>query len=730
MRLGLLLWVSLLGGNFALAHDVNAEFSQRCAFELSDNVFARYTGGPFPYDQLKTEHFEPAFEYALSIAQERVAAIKNDPAKPTFENTVEKIEFISEQMDRVVDVMEAIQAMSSTPELEKIVKRVLAKQQDFVNDLKFDSVLAERVQRVAARGPLNRLTDEEKMLLKNTERFFVSVSDEQKSRLKEIDKELIDTAEDFKAKLRKQIQDTYFEITDPADLAGLPQADIDAARMAAKQRFRPWSWVITLNAPSVGPFLEYADNREWREKIYKALQTRNTTGEYDNRENIIKLVSLRKEKAEILGEENFASYQLRDMMAKDVKTVNEFLNKLADAYREPAKKEVAELKALAGHEIEAWDVAYYEAKLRQQKYDLDESALQPYFEFDNVLKGAFFAAKKAYGVEFKPANIPVWHETVRAFEVLSRTGEFLGYYYFDPFPRKGKSAGAWNTRILNGGYHNGVLERPHVVNVGNFTPPTNPAEPALLRPDEVRTVFHELGHGLHNLLSKLRYRSMFGSTVARDFVELPSQLNEFFRLEPEVLEVYARHYKIKDENGEGVRLPENEIQKMIDSENVGVALLGMNQVFYSRLDIDYYSVPMNGRTVDQFEADVRRDYEIIPKPYALNSTSFAHIFPNGYVSRYFSYRWSDGLASDGFAQFQKNAIIDPETGRKTVFNPAFVWRYHVNILEMGGSVDPDIAYARFKGGPPDPDAMLRQQGILPKEAPVSRRGLFHRIFRR
>lgn len=727
MRLILLLWMGLLWGNFVLAHNVDAEMNARCDFELSDNPFARFERGPFPYDQLKSEHFEPAFEYALSIAHDRLNAIKNDPASPTFENTVEKLDFVSEQMDRVMDVMDAIVAMSSTPELEDIAERISAKRQDFFNDLSMDSVIADRVQKVVARGPRNRLTDEEKSLLKKTERMLVSLPEEKKARLKEIDKELIAVTKDFSKRMRDQINDTYFEITNPADLAGLPQENIDAARNAAKLKRRPWSWVITLNAPSVGPFLQFADSREWREKIYKALQSRNTEGKYDNRENIEKFVRLRDERAKLLGEDNFAAYTLRDRMAKDVATVNEFLNKLADAYREPAKKEVAKLEALAGHKVEAWDVSYYEEKLRQQEFGLDEAKLKPYFSFDNVLKGAFFAAKKNYGVEFRPANIPVWHETVRAFEVFNRLGEFMGYYYFDPFPRKGKSAGAWNTRLIDGGYHNGVLERPHVVNVGNFTPPTAPGEPALLTLNEVRTVFHELGHGLHNLLSRVRYRSLFGSTVARDFVELPSQLNEFWMLDSEVLDVYARHYH------SGERLPANLVQKIQDSANVGVALLGMNQVFYSRLDIDYYSVPMNGRSVDQFEADVRRDYEIIPKPYALNSTSFAHIFSGGYASGYYSYRWSDVLASDAFAQFEKNAIIDPETGKKTLFNPAFVWRYLINILEMGGSVEPDIAYARFKGGPPDPDALLKQQGILPKDdapKPVTRRGLLRRIIRR
>jgi Zn-dependent oligopeptidase len=457
------------------------------------------------------------------------------------------------------------------------------------------------------------------------------------------------------------------------------------------------------------PVMQFADNRELRKQIYLASATRGTRGQYDNRENILKFKALRQEKAELLGYANFAEYQLHDRMAGNVATVDKFLEKLADAYREPAKRELAELEALAGHKVEPWDVKYYQEQLRRKKFGLDESKLKPYFAFDHVLKGAMEAAHRLYGVTFAPADIPVWHPTVKAFEVFNRAGERLGYYYIDPFPRPGKRPGAWMTDILPGGYHNGVMERPHVVNVANLTPPVKEGEPALLTLNDVRTVFHEMGHGLHSLLSQARYRSLFGTSVTWDFVELPSLLNEYWMLEPEVLDVYARHYKT------GERLSDDVIQKIKDSAKVSVAMEGLRQVYLSQLDMAWYTQPLGGRSVDQFEADVRRKYEVISNNDVLISTAFLHIFPNSYAAGYYSYRWADVLASDAHAQFEKHAIIDPKTGKQTLFNPAFTWRYQLNVLEAGATVDPDVAYARFKGGPPDPDALLKSQGILPSD---------------
>lgn len=727
MRSALLLGMGLLCGQLAFAHDVDAELSTRCSFELSDNVFARYSGGPFPYDRLTLEDYEPAFAYYLSLAKERIAAIKSDTSEPTFENTVEKIEFATEGMERVASVLSAMKAMNSVPGLQAIHERVIGRHNQFLNEISMDSDLSARVQKVVARGGRNRLTDEEKMLLKKMTDQLMVVPEDKKARLNQIEEELIALGENFTSNVAREMEEVFFEITDPAELAGLPQSAIDAAREEAKQKGKEQSWVFTLHAPSVLPVLQYSENRELRKKMYFAFNTRATQPPFDNRENILKFKALRQEKAEILGYPNFAEYQLRDRMAKNVATVNAFLDKMANAYREPAKKELAELEAFAGHKIERWDLGYYSNKLQEHRFGLDQSKLPPYFEFNNVLKGAFHAAHRLYGVEFVEVNVPVWHPSVKAFEVFNRMGESLGYYYFDAFPRKGKRPGAWSTDLLPGGLYHGVKERPHVVNVGNLTPPVKDGDPALLTLDNVRTIFHELGHGLHSLLSKAHYRSLFGANVAWDFVELPSQLNEKWMLEPEVLAIYARHYQT------GEKLSDETIQKIKDSQNFGVAIARLEQTYKAQLDINWYTQPLNGRSVDEFEAELRKSYQTVPVEGILVSTAFLHIFPNSYPAGYYSYAWADVLVADAYQHFKDNMFTDPETGMSSIFNPAITWRYHAAIQEVGGTVHPEIAYARFKGSDPDPDALLRQQGILPDtkdKQHVTRRSLFRRILRR
>jgi peptidyl-dipeptidase Dcp len=677
---------------------------------LAENPLLQVSTLPFgaiPFDRVQTAHFKPAFETALAQARRRVDAIRADTSTPTFANTIEALEALDEPLAQVGSVFSDFLSMKTSPELQELSEEINPLLSKFSNDIYFDAAIFRRVKAVFdARASLG-LTPEQTMVLQNAYRSFVRngalLDATQKARVAEIDTQLSTLGERYSKNNITEINAYELVVTDRARLAGLPEDAIAKAAEVAQKKGKPaGSYVFTMQAPSYGPLITYASDRALREEMWWAVNRKSTTGETDNRPLVVEITRLKAERARIMGFPTHAAYTTDDRMAKDPATVTSFLTRLANVYRPAAAKDLADLKAFAGHDIEPWDAAYYSEKLREQQYSYSEEELRPYFKLENVIKGVFFAATQRYGVTFhERKDIPTWDPAVTTYEVRDADGSFLSLFYSDPFPRDSKRAGAWMNQLQAGGMFAGEMRRPHVVNVGNYTEPVGD-KPALLTIDEVTTIFHEMGHGLHGMLSKARYRSVFGPNVAWDFVELPSQMNERWVMVPEVLDVMARHYIT------GERIPDALVEKVKRAETFQAGLVGLRQISLGMLDFAWYNSDISAvRTaadVEAFEEQAMAAYRVVPrKPGTLMSTSFGHIFAGGYSAGYYSYKWADVLAADTFDVFL----------REGVFNLATATRFRREILERGGSEEAAVIYRRWRGGDPDPDALLRREGLLP-----------------
>jgi peptidyl-dipeptidase Dcp len=453
--------------------------------------------------------------------------------------------------------------------------------------------------------------------------------------------------------------------------------------------------------------LTHAQDRAIREKVWRGGNGNSVDGPRDNRPILFEIVQLRNERAKLLGYQTHAHYVIDGRMAETPEKAVSFLEGLSKSYYPHAVKDLKDIRELAGHEIEPWDLAFYSNKLSEQRFGFSDQELKPYFPIDQVLKGAFYVAKKLYGVTFHVRkDLPAWDPSVQVFEVRDREDKYLALFYFDPYPRKSKRGGAWETDLQTAGVYNGRMRRPHVVNVTNVNSPID-GRPALLSPDNVTTIFHELGHGLHSMLTRVRERSISGTSVAWDFVELPSQLNENWAFEPEVLKVYARHY----ETGEPI--PKELVAKFKAAATFQTGYFGLRQVQKSLLDLAWHmrdvDVVGGGKDahdvneVDQWELEFRAPYQLTPNHGSLISPTFSHVFSGGYSAGYYSYKWADVLASDAFSVFQSAGIFDPTTSNK----------FLRAVLEKGGSEEAADLYRQFRGRDPDPNALLRKEGLLP-----------------
>lgn len=662
--------------------------------------------GAFPYGGLEFGHYEPAFNEALKAAEARVDALRQEKAEPTFANTIEALEAADEPLEQVGSVFGNMLSVSTTPELQTFAEAINPRLSKFSNDIFFDTQIFARVRAVYEKKDSLGLDAEQSMLLTRTYRAFVRngalLTDDEKTRVGAIDERLSVIGETYKKNVTDATSAYELFITDKARLAGLPEKAVKGAAQKAKAAGRDGAWLFTLDAPSVTSVLTYADDRPLREEIWRAFSGRAASGGHDNRLVLLEIAKLRQERAAILGYDTHAHYVTEDRMALNPVTVEKFLLKLADAYRPAAIKDLADLKAFAGHDIEPWDAGYFSEKIRESRYGYSEEALTPYFPLDQVLEGAFFAATKRYGITFHPRHdIPTWDKEVRTFEVREKDGTYLALFYLDPYPRKGvKRAGAWMNSIQAAGEFGGVARRPHVINVGNFSEPVD-GEPALLTMREVTTVFHELGHGLHGMFANTRYRSLAGTNVAWDFVELPSQMNENWALEDEVLDVYARHYKT------GERIPAELVAKVKRALTFQAGLSGLRQISLGMLDLAWHTHDLSGvktaEDVVAFEQKAMEPYRVLPpKEGALTSASFAHIFAGGYSAGYYSYKWADVLAADAFGVFESEGVFNHETSL----------RFRREVLEKGGTEEAAVLYRRFRGGDPDPQALLRKEGLL------------------
>lgn len=660
-----------------------------------------------PYDKIKPEHFLPALKEAMAQGKKEIDAIVDNKAKPTFENTIIALEQGGENVGKASSILFHLNGAETNPEIQKTVREASPLLTEYGNDITLNDKLFARVKAVWDQRDKLKLDTESAMLLEKTYKSFArngaNLNAADKEKLRGINKELSQLSIKFSENNLAETNEYSLVVTDEKDLAGLPDFVKEAAKAAAK-RLNKEGWVFTLHAPSYGPFMQYADNRDLRKQLFLAYNGRGFNGsKNDNKENIAQIVKLRYEKAKLLGYATWADYILEERMANSKQIVNNFLNDVKK-YAEPAAaRELAELTAyakkngFAEDKLQRWDVSYYSEKLKKEKYAINDELLKPYFKLENVLDGIFALTNKLYGISFKEnKNIPGWHPEVKAYEVFDKDGKFLAVWYGDYFPRAGKRAGAWNNSVQDQWIENGVEYRPHVVNVCNFSRPTD-TKPSLLSFNEVTTLFHEFGHALHGMLAKGKYQTTSGTSVAWDFVELPSQIMENFAEEPEVLRMFAKHYQT------GEVIPQEYIEKIRASSNFMAGLANLRQIGLGMIDMAWHSNVPNGESVAQIEEKADVGAQIYPKVEGISvSTAFSHIFAGGYSAGYYSYKWSEVLDADAFELFKE----------KGIFNQEVATSFRENVLSRGGSEKPMVLYKRFRGREPKPEAMLKRAGLI------------------
>lgn len=679
-----------------------------CDQYLNNNA-SEFTLNAVHYDKLTPRVFRDAIERDLKKAQSNLSAIKHLKDAPTFQNTIEAIEFMDQDLGHSWQVFENYVELMNTKSVsdryERIHKKFSPQVSALGNKVFFDTEIFKKVEVVYNQRHALSLTPIQLRLTEKTYEAFikngVNLSPDKKARLTVIGAKLSSIANAFNINSLKEVDAFQLVITDANELNGLPKNTLAAMRTAAEAKGLKNSWLVTLKPGIYLSIMNYAENRELRKKLWTARSSRNTSGKYDNSLHLLEIVRLRNEQAQILGFKNYADMAIEQKMAKKIETVHHFLDRLAVVYKKQAKKDLAEVEAFAGHAIAPWDMKFYSLKLEEKKYSYDQEELRAYFSIDKVLAGAFYTANKLYGIEFIPrSELPTWHKDVRAFEVRDRDGKLLSLFYFDPYPREGKSNGAYCTYLRATGFYNRQILRPHVLNMGNFSPPVGD-QPALLTINDALTVYHELGHGLHQMLTTVPYTSLAGTKVMRDGVELPSQLNERWLLEAEVLNKFAKHYQT------GEKIPQELLEKVLASQKFQAGINGLTQVQLGKLDLAWYTEDISqlktAADVKDFESKAVENYRLLSGYDSVFSTSFDHIFAGGYAVGYYGYKWAEVLAADAFELFKKHGV----------FNPEIAAHYAATILTQGGAEDFDVLYRKFRGQDPDPDALLRSEGLIP-----------------
>ena len=659
------------------------------------------------FSKYQSTDYEAAFMEGLAEQRAEIDAIVANPEAPTFDNTIAALERSGKKLAKVSGVfynLNETDADDVMRETEKKLSPILTEHSAYMT---MNEALFSRVKALYDTKASLGLTREQEMVLDKYYRMFVKggalLDAEKKAQLMEIDKQLSLASIEFGENALAETNAFELVITDEKDLAGLPQSSINAAREAAQAAGKE-GWLFTLHKPSWIPFLQYADNRELRKQMYLGYINRgDNNNENDNKAVIARILKLRQQKAQLFGYETFAQYQLEDKMAKTPEAAYNLLMTIWNAALPKAKAEAAELQKMMdaegkGEKLEAWDWWYYTEKLREQKYALSESELRPYFSLEGVRKGAFMVSEKLFGIQFRPVEgLDVYHPEVETFEVLDADGSHLALFYTDYFPRATKRAGAWMNNIVDASNIDGENQRPMIVNVGNFTRPTGDT-PSLLTIDETRTLFHELGHALHGFLTQTKYPSVSGTSVARDFVELPSQIMEHWAIEPEVMKMYALHY----ETGEPIT--DELIAKMQATSSFNSGFETVELVGAALLDMEYHMLTdYTDFEANAFEKSVADKIGLLPQiAFRYRGPYFNHVFSGGYAVGYYSYLWAEVLDADGFEAFKEKGIFDEATGRS----------FRTNILEMGGSEEPMTLYKRFRGAEPNPEALLRNRGLI------------------
>lgn len=663
----------------------------------------------FPFNRIRTEHYEPAIREGISRQNAEIDAIIHNQAVPTFANTILAYEKSGELLHRVSSVFGNLLSAETNDDLQELAKIIMPLMSEHENNISLNEELFARIKAVYEQKDKESLNPEQAKLLEDMYNGFVrngaNLQGEDKDKYRELCRELSLLTLQFSENNLKETNDYRLVLTDKSQLAGLPESAIDAAAETAREK-EVEGWVFTLQAPSYSPFMTYADSRELRHELYMAYNTKCTHDNANNNLEIVKkIVNIHTEIAHLLGYDNFAEYNLKERMAQNSDAVYKLLNQLLDAYTPAALKEYAEVEELARREqgndftVMPWDWSYYSHKLKDKKFNIDDEMLRPYFELGKVKEGVFGLATRLYGITFKKnPDIPVYHKDVDAYEVFDKDGKYLAVLYTDFHPRAGKRSGAWMTSYKDQWMDEktGENSRPHISVVMNFTKPTQD-KPALLTFGEVETFLHEFGHSLHGMFANSTYESLSGTNVYWDFVELPSQFMENFAIEKEFLHTFARHYQT------GELIPDDLVQRIVDSSNFNVAYACLRQVSFSLLDMAWYTrnTPFEG-DVKAYEKKAWEKTQILPVvEETCMSTQFSHIFAGGYSAGYYSYKWAEVLDADAFSLFKQKGIFNPEVAES----------FRENILSKGGTEHPMTLYKRFRGQEPTINALLIRNGI-------------------
>ncbi len=658
-----------------------------------------------PFRKIKPSHFKPAILKAIEIAKKEIEAIVENDKKPSFQNTLESLEFSGQKLDRITSIFFNLNAAETNKEIQKIAQEIAPFLAEFNNDIRLNKKLFIRIKQVYNSRDALGLTIEQRMLLEKEYKAFsrngANLNDKDQAKLREIDKELSALKLQFNENILAETQAYELHLTQKEELKGLPKAAIEAAVQTAEQKNKK-AWVFTLDFPSYKAIMTHSEHRYLREKMNRAYGKRSfQNNKYNNEQNVLKIAKLRYQRAQLLGYQTHADFVLEERMAATPTTVQDFLKNLLKSALPAAKKEFKELQDFAKKDgntnLQIWDASFYTEKLKKQRFNLDDELLKPYFQLDRVLKGAFEVAAKLYDLHFEEIDtIDTYHPDVLTYKVTDSKSKLVSIFYADFFPREGKRNGAWMTSFKGQWIKDGNNSRPHISIVCNFNKPTKTA-PSLLDFREVTTLFHEFGHAFHGMLANTTYPGLSGTNVYWDFVELPSQILENWVYEKETLALFATHYKT------GALIPQEYVKKIKESANFMEGMATIRQLSFGLLDMAWHGVnPLEITDVKAYEQKAFTSTQLYPEVASTcMSTAFSHIFPGGYSSGYYSYKWAEVLDADAFELFKENGIFDRKTATK----------FKESILSQGGTEKPMRLYKKFRGKEPDVNALLRRAGL-------------------
>lgn len=677
--------------------------------------FSQLKNHAIPFDQLNADLYLPRLKETIATAKLQIEKIKADPAPATFENTIMALEMAGEDVDLVSNIFFNQLNAHTSEKLQALAQEMAPLLSNYSSDISLDEKLFARIRSVYESAP--KLDTEEAMLLDkyytNFTRNGALLSAEKKEELRKIDAEMSKLSPLYAENVLKATNEFQLVITDKNELDGLPDSSVAAAAQAAKDKGLctdseagakdKEKWLFTLQAPSYLAFMQFGTHRPTREKLYRAFNSRAYNDKFDNQATLTRILELREKRAQLLNYKNHAEFTLEKRMAEHPQKVFNFLEKIKKASLKAAHEDVKRVQSYArekgaNYELMPWDFTYWQERLKEHLFQYSAEDLRPYFKLENVISGVFEHARRLYGLTFRESkNYPVYHEDVKTYEVFAEGDEFMGLFYADFFPRESKNGGAWMTNYFEQGYFHGDVYRPHVAIVCNFTKPVSD-KPSLLTFDEVQTLFHEFGHALHSLLSKCRYRSLSGTNVYWDFVELPSQIMENWSLEIESLHLFAKHYKT------GELLPKDLATKIKDSAKFMAGYSSLRQVTFALLDMAWHTTPAEQiREPAAFEDKTLSELRVLPKvDGTCFSCAFTHVFAGGYSAGYYSYKWAEVLDADAFELFQERGLFDTTTAKK----------FKDFILSKGGTEHPMELYKKFRGREPDPNALLRRDGLI------------------